>query len=175
MKIRPALPTLFVALQNLTLASLSRIDSIRRADDQQSSLYQYSNTKALTPMPAPQRSRRAWRSSHVVGRSSKRTWPMSHRAARGEIFGLEAIGTIGTAGTIGTGFFLGVCACVIPKASSTRFPGSKRWTASICRSNGKFFPTIPDDSMGFEDSKAVSGSRDAKHWSQDLSSELREP
>jgi hypothetical protein len=43
-----------------------------------------------------------------------------------------------------------LCACVIPQASSTRFPGSKRWRASIRRSNGKFFPTIPDDSTGFE-------------------------
>jgi hypothetical protein len=29
----------------------------------------------------------------------------------------------------------------IAQASSTRFPGSKRWRASIGRSNGKFFPT----------------------------------
>jgi hypothetical protein len=27
---------------------------------------------------------------------------------------------------------------------------SKRWRASIRRSNGKFFPTILDDSTGFE-------------------------
>jgi hypothetical protein len=31
-------------------------------------------------------------------------------------------------------------------------PGSKRRRASIRRPNGKFFPTIPDDSMGFEPS-----------------------
>src|SRR5918996_1265658 len=41
-------------------------------------------------------------------------------------------------------------AMAIPRASSTRFPGSKRWRASIRRSNRKFFPTIPDDSTGFE-------------------------
>jgi hypothetical protein len=41
-------------------------------------------------------------------------------------------------------------AMAIPQASSTRFPGSKRWRASVHRSNGKFFPTIPDDSTGFK-------------------------
>jgi hypothetical protein len=37
--------------------------------------------------------------------------------------------------------------------SHRQFPGSKRWRASIRRSNGRFFPTIPDDSMGFEASE----------------------
>ena len=39
--------------------------------------------------------------------------------------------------------------------SASRFPGSTQWRASIHRSNGKFIPTILDDSTGFEDSKAV--------------------
>src|SRR5437870_1495719 len=60
----------------------------------------------------------------------------------------------------------------IPQASSTRFPGSKRWRASIRRSNGKFFPTMPDDSTGFEDSKVVSGSHEPKYLSQDLTPEI---
>src|SRR4030095_11428046 len=59
-------------------------------------------------------------------------------------------------------------AMAIPQASSMRFPGSKPWRALIRRSKGKFFPTIPDDSTGFEDSKVVSGSHDAKYSSQDL-------
>src|SRR3989442_11328622 len=63
-------------------------------------------------------------------------------------------------------------AMAIPQASSTRFPGSKRWRASIRRSNGKFFPTIPDDSTGFEDSKVVSGSQEPKYLSQDLTPEI---
>src|SRR5262245_15026723 len=36
-------------------------------------------------------------------------------------------------------------AMAIPRANSMRFPVSKRWRASIRTSNGKFFPTIPDD------------------------------
>jgi hypothetical protein len=35
--------------------------------------------------------------------------------------------------------------------------------------NGRFFPTIPDDSTGFEDPKVASGLHEAKHLSQDLS------
>src|SRR2546426_7417705 len=59
-------------------------------------------------------------------------------------------------------------AMAIPQASSTRFPGSKRWRTSIRRSSGKSFPTIPDDSTGFEDPKVVSGSHEAKYLSQDV-------
>jgi hypothetical protein len=39
----------------------------------------------------------------------------------------------------------------------------KRRRASTQRSNGKFFPTISDDSTGFEDLRVVSGSHDRKY------------
>ncbi len=51
---------------------------------------------------------------------------------------LEQASPTRTAGTIGTDFSQ-VC--------------SKRWRASIRRSNGTFFPTIPGDSTGFEASE----------------------
>src|SRR5262249_46000717 len=66
---------------------------------------------------------------------------------------LKTFGTTGTAGTIGTGL---------------SEVWSKRSRASIRGSNGKFFPTTPDDSTGFEDSKVVSGSHEANYLGQDL-------
>lgn len=40
------------------------------------------------------------------------------------------------------------------------------------RSNGKFFPPIPDDSVGFGDLKVVSGSDDPEYLSQDVTPRL---
>jgi hypothetical protein len=77
----------------------------------------------------------------------------------------KEIGTIGTAETFGTGFYRGTAGTIGTGFSQVC---SKRWRASIRRSNGKFIPTIPDDSTGFEDSKVVLGSHDAKYLSQDL-------
>jgi hypothetical protein len=60
---------------------------------------------------------------------------------------LKTIGTIGTAETFGTGSSRGTAGTIGTGFSQLC---SKRWRASIRRLNGKFFPTIPDDSTGFE-------------------------
>jgi len=62
----------------------------------------------------------------------------------GEIFGLETIGTIGAAETFGTGSSRGTAGTIGTDFSQVC---SKRWTASIGRSNGNFFPTIPDSTF----------------------------
>ena len=52
--------------------------------------------------------------------------------------------------------------------TSSELNAISRFKACAGQTEGRFFPTIPDDSTGFEDSKVASGPHDTMYLSQDV-------
>src|SRR5262249_50699419 len=107
-------------------------------------------------------------SGHPTRSTTARTVPTSEAHARRwhqkaiRAFSCWKIGTIGTAETVEQAVLVERLGPL--EQASLRFV--QRWRASICRSTKNSFPTIPDDSTGFEDPKVASGTPSSGHVSE---------